>query len=101
MLKYAKIMNLKTKQCSVGMGRNTAFYESIGMNPMEVEQAYNGDWYVLGFSPIKPEPTYVEKRQAEYPSIPDQLDMIYWDRVNATNKWQEKIAKIKDKYPKS
>ena len=50
--------------------------------------------------PKKPEPTYAEKRLAEYPSIPDQLDMIYWDKVNGTNLWQEKIAAIKAKYPK-
>lgn len=47
-----------------------------------------------------PEPTYTEKRLAEYPTIGDQLDMIYWDRVNGTNLWQEKIAEIKAKYPK-
>ena len=44
--------------------------------------------------------TYAEKRSEEYPSIPDQLDMIYWDKVNGTNLWQEKIAEIKAKYPK-
>ena len=95
MLKYAKIINQKTKKCLVGIGKNTAFYESIGMQQMEVEQDYNGDWYVLGFAPMKPELTYIEKRQSEYPSIPDQLDMLYWDKVNNTNLWQEKIAEIK------
>ena len=44
--------------------------------------------------------TYAEKRAVAYPSIPDQLDMIYWDKVNGTNLWQEKIAEIKAKYPK-
>ena len=48
-----------------------------------------------------PELTYVQKRLAEYPSIGDQLDMIYWDKVNGTNLWQEKITEIKNKYPKS
>ncbi len=45
-------------------------------------------------------PTYRELRQNEYPSIGEQLDMIYWDKVNSTNLWQEKIAQIKAKYPK-
>lgn len=49
---------------------------------------------------MAPEPTYVEKRLEEYPSIGDQLDMIYWDKVNNTNLWQEKITDIKAKYPK-
>lgn len=101
MKKYAKIMNEETKECSVGLGVNIAFYESVGMEEMEVEQAYNGSWYVHGFSPEKPEPTYAEKRLSEYPPIPEQLDMIYWDKVNGTNLWQEKITEIKNKYPKN
>lgn len=46
------------------------------------------------------EETYAQKRVREYPPIPEQLDMIYWDKVNGTNLWQEKIASIKAKYPK-
>lgn len=49
---------------------------------------------------LLPEPTYVEKRMSEYPSLSDQLDMIYWDKINGTNLWQEKITEIKTKYPK-
>lgn len=100
MLKYAKIVNDATKECSVGKGTNISFYQSIGMKKMEVEQAYNGAWYVAGFCPTEPEKSYIEKRVAAYPSIPDQLDMIYWDKVNGTNLWQQKIAEIKAKYPK-
>lgn len=100
MLKYAKIENEETKRCSVGSGTNTKFYQSIGMTEMDVEQAYDGKWYVSGYCPIKPEKTYAEKRLAEYPAMSDQLDMIYWDKVNGTNLWQEKIAEIKAKYPK-
>lgn len=66
----------------------------------EVEQAYDGKLYLKGYAPVQPAPTYAEKRQAEYPSIPDQLDMIYWDKVNNTDLWQQKIAEIKAKYPK-
>lgn len=47
-----------------------------------------------------PEPTYAEKRAEEYPSLSDQLDMIYWDKVNDTNVWQETVAAVKEKYPK-
>ncbi len=39
---------------------------------------------------------YQRKRQPEYPSIEEQLDMIYHD-IDA---WREKIKSIKDKYPK-
>ena len=100
MLKYAKIVNDATKQCSVGVGTNTAFYQSVGMVQMDVEQAYDGTWYVSGYAPAAPEKSYTEKRAAEYPSVGDQLDMIYWDKVNGTDLWREKIAEIKAKYPK-
>lgn len=100
MIKYAQITNKETKECSVGLGTNIEFYKSIGMTEMDVEQAYNGSWYLSGHCPTEPEKTYTEKRLAEYPAISDQLDMIYWDKVNGTNLWQEKIAEIKSKYPK-
>lgn len=45
-------------------------------------------------------PTYAEKRAAEYPAIGDQLDMIYWDKINGTHNWEETITAIKEKYPK-
>ena len=54
MKKYAKIINEETKQCEVGLGTNSAFYQSIGMTEMEVEQAYNGSWYLQGYAPEKP-----------------------------------------------
>lgn len=43
--------------------------------------------------------SYVELRQAEYPSMAEQLDMQYWDGVNGTSTWAEAIQAIKDKYP--
>ena len=100
MKKYAKIINQETNQCDIGLGTNLKFYETIGMSEMDVEQSYNGNWYVKGYAPLKPEPSYIEKRLQEYPAISEQLDMIYWDKVNNTNLWQQKIAEIKAKYPK-
>ncbi len=95
-IKYAKIINQKTKQCEVGLGTNAKFYQSIGMIEQEVEQAYDGSWYLLGYAPLEPEKTYIERRVAEYPLITEQLDMIYHDFEN----WKAKIAEIKAKYPK-
>ena len=40
---------------------------------------------------------YTVKRKAEYPSIPDQLDEIFHNGINA---WKAVIKKTKDKYPK-
>ena len=46
------------------------------------------------------EPTYADLRRVEYPAIGEQLDMIYWDKINGSNLWVEKITEIKEKYPK-
>jgi hypothetical protein len=43
---------------------------------------------------------YQRNRAKEYPSIQDQLDMQYWDKINSTNTWQDAINAVKNKYPK-
>ena len=44
---------------------------------------------------------YQRDRASAYPSLQDQLDMQYWDSVNGTNTWEDKIAEVKTTYPKS
>ena len=100
MLKLAKIINPETKQVILANIEQKNHFESIGFSEMEVEEAYDGHWYAAGYAPAEPEKSYAEKRLAEYPSIGDQLDMMYWDKVNGTNIWQLTIAEIKAKYPK-
>ena len=63
-IKYAKTLNEETKLCSVGVGTDVEFYKSIGMEEMDVEQAWDGSWYLAGYCPEKPkpaEPTVEEK----------------------------------------
>lgn len=43
---------------------------------------------------------YMRLRQAEYPPLAEQMDMMYHDQVNGTNHWFELIESIKLKYPK-
>ena len=38
-----------------------------------------------------------ETRRSEYPTIEDQLDLIYHSGIDA---WKSKIKETKDKYPK-
>lgn len=72
---YAKIINDETKQVEVGLGTNVSFYQSIGMSEMEVEQAYNGSWYLKGYAPEKP----VEEKEAEARAERDRrLDAMRW-----------------------
>jgi hypothetical protein len=44
--------------------------------------------------------TYKYQRAAAYPSIQDQLDLLYWDKVNGTNNWEAAIEAVKTEYPK-
>ena len=43
---------------------------------------------------------YQRDREISYPSIQDQLDMQYWDKINSTTTWQTAIAKVKSDNPK-
>lgn len=73
---FAKIIDEETKLCQVGLGTNTDFYQSIGMAEMDVEQAYNGQWYVKGFAPVKPEPTEYEKAQERIAVLKAEIDVV-------------------------
>ncbi len=65
MKKYAKIHNAETKTVIVGKGDDKDFYASIGMTEMEVEEGYNGAWYVTGYAPEKPQSVINQERIAE------------------------------------
>ena len=43
---------------------------------------------------------YQRDREKAYPSIGDQLDMQYWDKINGTSIWSDLITKIKSDNPK-
>ena len=43
---------------------------------------------------------YQRDRAVAYPSIQEQLDMQYWDKINGTNNWQDAINAVKAQYPK-
>ena len=44
---------------------------------------------------------YQRDRAKAYPSIQEQLDMQYWDKVNGTDNWKQAINAVKAKYPKA
>lgn len=95
---YAKIENAETKTVSVGTGTNHAFYESIGMTLMDVEQGYDGQWYVAGHAPVKPqevaEAEALEAAKAEraaaVASITVEVDGMVFD---GDEKAQERMAR--------
>lgn len=76
MIKYAKVINQETKQCDVGLGTNTEYYTKLGMTEQEVEQAYNGNWYLVDYAPTKPEPTLQERLE----QLEKEYQMNRWQR---------------------
>ena len=92
MIKYAKIINKKTKQCEVGIGTNTKFYRSIGMIEMDVEQSYDGSWYVKGYCPKKPQKIINQERIAE---LEKYLTTTDWYAIRFADTGEEMPADVK------
>ena len=44
---------------------------------------------------------YQRDRAKAYPSIKEQLDMQYWDKINNTDNWEQAINAVKAQYPKN
>ena len=115
MKKYAKVINEETKQCEVGLGTNNNFYASIGMEEMEVEQDYAGNWYLAGYAPAKPEPTKEEQQKAraeayrlEKDPITCQINSLRDEEQTAeiiaeiaqlVEERKAKVEEIKQRYP--
>lgn len=110
MEKYAKIINKQTKEVQIGVGCPDAYYIEIGMELMDVEQAYDGLWYIKGFAPIKPEPTEEEIKQARINELKQMLfdtDYVvikiaegsatkeeYADVIEQRKAWREEIRNL-------
>ena len=91
--KYCFIINEETKEVRLGAGVDDEYYASIGMQEREVEQAYNGNWYLAGFAPQKPEETAEQKLQRiEYES---GLDRTLRELILAENSGASEYTKAK------
>jgi hypothetical protein len=44
---------------------------------------------------------YQRNRAKAYPSIQEQLDLQYWDKINGTDNWEQAINAVKAQYPKN
>lgn len=99
MKKYAKIENQETKECSVGLGNDIEFYASIGMTEMDVEQAYDGNWYVKGYAPKESVEQKNKKirqeRQARYEA---ESDPIRLDYDEALARGQDNVEELKTQW---
>ena len=85
MKKYAQIIDNETKLCNVGIGTNTDFYKSIGMKLLDVEQAYNGQWYLDGYAPTKSDNEQaLEDLQKAQTSLEVQIEQLKDQLLTAT-----------------
>lgn len=115
MKQYAKIIDDETKEVQIGVGCTDEYYREIGMTLMNVEQAYNGNWYVKGYAPVEPEPTHDDiemSRRFAYESEVDcitahiqrlrdeeQTPEIEAEIAELVAERAEKVAEIKERYP--
>lgn len=84
MKKFAIISNKDTKECFVGTGTNEDFYKSIKMELLEVEQAYNGKWYLAGYAPVKSQNEIdYEQVEQDLTASEKQIDKIKNDFLTA------------------
>lgn len=99
MLKYANIINEKTKQCDVGLGSDISFFKSIGMTEMEVEQGYDNNWYLKGYAPQKSQELINQEKIAEYQKYLADTDYVVVKIAEAIAENDEKLLlELKNKY---
>ena len=71
--KWCKLINPTTREVQVGVGVNPEYYASIGMTEADVEQSYEGKWYLEGYAPQKPEPSHKEIIQRQIDELEIQI----------------------------
>lgn len=90
-IKYAKF-NPDAKTLQVGIGTNDAFYKALGMELMEVELAFDGQYYPAGQAPEKPRTDILREELAEQQNILTTTD---WYAIRFADSGVEIPADIK------
>jgi len=91
----AGAMHWKFPDHSISTQDNEITAFDPGPMPTQVEI----DGYIVEYEAHLKATEYMEKRKSEYPSIGDQLDMIYHAGLGG-DEFQEAIKIVKNKYPK-
>lgn len=60
------------------------WYKSLGMEEMDVEEAYNGAWYLVGYAPQKPAPTHEEIAKLREQAYVLEIDPLHAQRQRKT-----------------
>lgn len=75
-MKWAKIIDEKTKTCEVGLGTNSNYYRTHGYNYIDVEEASNGMWYLKGYAPMQKSASTIELEIEELKKELQKYDYI-------------------------
>lgn len=86
---FSKVINEETKEVQVGFGDNKEYFESLGMTEQDVEQAWDGNWYLTGFAPVKPVPTDAEISEIRAQLYASDSDAVF-------NSYQQGVASLQD-----
>lgn len=73
-IKWAYIIDNKTKEVGIGLGTDINFYKSHGFTEMDVEEAWNGTWYLKGHCPEKPKEEIIAEKISELQKFLDETD---------------------------
>lgn len=92
MLKYAKIIKEQTKEVSIALGSNPP----KDYTEMDVEQGYDGNWYIEGYAPEPPAPTHEEIREMRARAYQAEVDPItsHISRLRDAEQTEEIAAEI-------
>ncbi len=80
---YSKVINEQTKQVQRFLGTDAEWAIDQGFLEQDIEQAYNGDWCLQGYAPVKPEPTKEEIRAERNRLYEAEADPIRYDMDEA------------------
>ena len=93
-----KIQGYKDKKIKIFCRKDKNFYDGLNWLdelPKPTKEELDSQWIDIQANIAAN--AYKAQRAAEYPSIPDQLDLLYHGGMDA---WKAAIQVVKDKYPK-
>ena len=88
------------KSYAITVAQNNNVIEDMDINWAGATPISNEDLQAEYDRLIANEVNYIEPRRLAYPSIADQLDMMWHDKQNDTTTWEDAIAKVKNDNPK-